>query len=1150
MSSGLKITSQLYNAEALLLATAGADGAAGVQGPVGLQGIAGGGGDLNVNPVKIGEGSGATNQSVDAVAVGISAGGVNQSQYGVAIGYDAGQEDQGRNTVAIGFQAGMTRQGENTIAIGALAGSTDQPSNSIVLNATGNPVEALNNGLFIQPIRPPSNVQNSSVTGVVLGYDNDSGEVRRTFIDLYMFSDTLLSKLNFPPRGPTGAIQTPGQLPFNVNGLLYSYPFQKWNVVYNPTELAGTAGQFTFTENISSQMTLDVLSNMTLGLCDVGNVWNAVSTLPNASLRQWQAVAISTSGQYVTIISQPQGGFEGAVYVSDDRGATWQDAGFNDANFVDVAMSGAGDLQCVVSSNGQSLISNDFGATWTASSMGINVGETITSVAIYPIGGDQFIYATSTSQIYVRRPGLDWLPLFILTFDAQGQPIALNVSGSGSKVALAAGGYIGYVSVNANTPVVNQASLATKGIYKSFNGFTDFLQKTSAPELAWRTLSCSANGKFLLASATDDANLWRSSDYGATWTSYPIVNVISCALSFTGQYQVAVQADGVMFISEDYGGTWIPRLNVPPTNRLYRDVAITSSGQELYAIGNNMGVLYSISTVCGSVGEKGAQGVQGVTGPSGGPTGPIGSQGFQGFDGFQGFQGFTGPDGFGLQGLQGWQGETGSLGPQGPTGLGFQGLAGRQGSQGRQGPQGRQGATGLGFQGRQGVQGVTGTQGFQGRQGATGLGFQGRQGVTGLQGRQGRQGATGLGFQGVQGMMGLPGGAVINSNPVKIGFESGLTGQATDSTAVGIFAAMQNQGPRSVAIGWQAGMSSQGGNAIAIGPQAGLSNQANHSIILNASSEPLNAGTTGFFVHPIRYSAGFGAQGVAGLQGPVGPTGLLGPQSGIGGANTQIQFNNNGLFTGSANLVYNPTTNVLTVGQQNATGFQVFGSFTQGATGVVPSSTGGAKLAVSSSGRFIGMDTSTANTSSIQFKSFDGSSSAFDGQLTCSGGRLGQQGYGDITLTGRNFALNTTNTNDQTFVSIQPNVRYPVASLYPANAVPRNLAVDHIISSGQATSINAGGLPVDVLLPTALVGYRLEVLCANGQGSSATYNGFFIVNTTGSTGTYSPSTITTTGSAVSLALGNTGVQPKLTVTNSAPALGPPVVNFMILAWAI
>jgi hypothetical protein len=64
-----------------------------------------------------------------------------------------------------------------------------------------------------------------------------------------------------------------------------------------------------------------------------------------------------------------------------------------------------------------------------------------------------------------------------------------------------------------------------------------------------------------------------------------------------------------------------------------------------------------------------------------------------------------------------------------------------------------------------------------------------------------------------------------------------------------------NQNSNEIAIGYAAGQYGQGTNAVAIGTFAGNSNQAPNSIILNASGNPLNNNTSGFFVNPIRAGA-------------------------------------------------------------------------------------------------------------------------------------------------------------------------------------------------------------------------------------------------------------------------------------------------------
>lgn len=76
----------------------------------------------------------------------------------------------------------------------------------------------------------------------------------------------------------------------------------------------------------------------------------------------------------------------------------------------------------------------------------------------------------------------------------------------------------------------------------------------------------------------------------------------------------------------------------------------------------------------------------------------------------------------------------------------------------------------------------------------------------------------------------------IGSNEVRIGSDSGYTGQSSYA----------------VAIGYQAGYINQGMNSIAIGRNAGITNQPTNSIVLNASGSPFNMVNSGLYVSPIR----------------------------------------------------------------------------------------------------------------------------------------------------------------------------------------------------------------------------------------------------------------------------------------------------------
>jgi hypothetical protein len=115
-------------------------------------------------------------------------------------------------------------------------------------------------------------------------------------------------------------------------------------------------------------------------------------------------------------------------------------------------------------------------------------------------------------------------------------------------------------------------------------------------------------------------------------------------------------------------------------------------------------------------------------------------------------------------------------------------------------------------------------------------------------------------------------------NAVSIGSYAGCSGQMYGSVAIGATAGYQQQGESAVAIGGHAGQYDQGQKAVAIGYKAGQyghadfavavgafagqSGQSPYSVILNATGQPLSAGTTGLFVAPIRVQTDVSQPGV------------------------------------------------------------------------------------------------------------------------------------------------------------------------------------------------------------------------------------------------------------------------------------------------
>jgi hypothetical protein len=391
----------------------------------------------------------------------------------------------------------------------------------------------------------------------------------------------------------------------------------------------------------------------------------------------------------------------------------------------------------------------------------------------------------------------------------------------------------------------------------------------------------------------------------------------------------------------------------------------------------------------GSTGATGIQGSQGISGPTGatGPQGDQGSTGATGIAGATGIQGVTGATG--VQGLQGNVGVTGATGVQGSTGVagatGSTGPSGLQGSTGATGPigaTGPQGTPGEGTAGENGATGATGPSGLQGPTGVTGV-----QGLTGPTGATGSRGSTGVqGPQGISGPQGMAGtqfnfnfdpkttgdpGAndllINNSDPVLANIvavsytdanSNGTVQYALERLDVGdtliispnpstgdfwIYEISSAPTPQSgyinIPVSWETG------NDLWFPSEADPlyltlifngAKGATGATGLQGSTGATGAGTTGATgvngatgaTGPAGATGIQGATGAQGSTGDQGSTGATGPTATPGGSDTQIQFNNNGSFSGVSDLIWGDTTKTLQATNLSSTNLTVRNGWT------------------------------------------------------------------------------------------------------------------------------------------------------------------------------------------------------------------------------
>ena len=132
--------------------------------------------------------------------------------------------------------------------------------------------------------------------------------------------------------------------------------------------------------------------------------------------------------------------------------------------------------------------------------------------------------------------------------------------------------------------------------YLSNDFGANFFQTSStaaSPSYAWRRVSTSANGKYiLLVCGSGNAGAFLSNDYGVTFNSVsaPLLYYNSCAMSDSGQYMIASHDSGTN-VSNDYGVTWPSATGA----NVRANVACSGTGQYMVMGSYDVGFVYMSS---------------------------------------------------------------------------------------------------------------------------------------------------------------------------------------------------------------------------------------------------------------------------------------------------------------------------------------------------------------------------------------------------------------------------------------------------------------------------------------------------------------------------------------------------------------------------
>jgi hypothetical protein len=321
---------------------------------------------------------------------------------------------------------------------------------------------------------------------------------------------------------------------------------------------------------------------------DYGSNW--ASNTNGLSTVSWDGLASDSTGRF--LIAANQNGF---IYTTTDYGSNWRASASNSrplppyvtgvsgitttgftvtwdgatgaTSYVYAISPVAGSSNATLGSLGSGSI------TWTGLSSGVsyqvtitssnafsNAARTVTQVVPGPPGAPTAVGGApgnTTVAVYWTAPvsnGGSAITNYRITVSPGGSNVDAGTATSGTVTGLTNGSSYTFTVTASNAYGISPASTASSAVVPaagSLNGLA-----TSS----WISLSSSYNGQYLIA-GNDNNSMYRSSDYGNTWTLNS-VNLAYSTSDSTGRYLTGIYSSwgySYIYTSTDYGLSWNPQ---------------------------------------------------------------------------------------------------------------------------------------------------------------------------------------------------------------------------------------------------------------------------------------------------------------------------------------------------------------------------------------------------------------------------------------------------------------------------------------------------------------------------------------------------------------------------------------------------------------
>jgi len=329
-----------------------------------------------------------------------------------------------------------------------------------------------------------------------------------------------------------------------------------------------------------------------------GSSFYAITAAPNTV---WTSAKISGNGQYIIALSQ-DGATQGApswAWYSYNYGFTW----FKNSNlfryWLGSAISSTGEYVTIVSKNNNIYTSQTGYRNQNISNL-LTVNNANITGNLIVTGISAPIQLIDGSVLSTGALSLDYANNFGSFWTNQQLAISTN-----------SGSYFNNISMSLTGQI--QTSVSNNYIFTSNNYGINWQTNYGSTAYSFSNVSISASGQYQYVCG-NPGFVYSSSNYGINWaTCYSTSsNWVSISSSYSGQYVIFGGITTYLYLSSNYGTNFYTVGSIDITNssqKAWQSVNISSSGQYIYVLAsndtiyysNNFGISWSISIINSTV---------------------------------------------------------------------------------------------------------------------------------------------------------------------------------------------------------------------------------------------------------------------------------------------------------------------------------------------------------------------------------------------------------------------------------------------------------------------------------------------------------------------------------------------------------------------